>query len=76
MYLVMEYIKGKELTNRIYSEELYTELEAANIIYKVIEGLNHCHASGVIHRDLKPENIMITDNGDPKIIDFGLSRDT
>ena len=40
---------------------VYTELEAAQIIYKTIEGINHCHACGVVHRDLKPENIMVTD---------------
>ena len=54
----------------------YTEREGAQMIYKIIEGLNHIHASHVIHRDLKPDNIMIDEKGDPKIIDFGLSRDT
>ena len=61
---------------RLAKDGTFTELEAAQIIYKTIEGVNHCHASGVVHRDLKPENIMVTNDGDPKIIDFGLSKDT
>ena len=38
--------------------------------------MNHIHAAGVVHRDLKPENIMIDNDGDPRVIDFGLSKDT
>lgn len=61
MYIVMELIQGKELMARTASAGGYSELEAAQIMYKTIEGVNHCHASGVVHRDLKPENIMVTD---------------
>jgi p70 ribosomal S6 kinase len=45
-------------------------------MYKVIEALSHIHSVGIAHRDLKPENIMIDREGNPKIIDFGLSKDT
>ena len=63
MYIVMELIVGKELMARVANTEtgLYTEHDAAHVIYKTIEGVNHCHATGVVHRDLKPENIMVTD---------------
>lgn len=45
-------------------------------MYEVIEALAHIHSVGIAHRDLKPENIMINEAGDPKVIDFGLSKDT
>ena len=55
---------------------VFTEADAAQLIYKVIQAMNHVHSCGVVHRDLKPDNIMINENGDPRIIDFGLSKDT
>jgi len=76
IYIVMEYCQGKDLMSRLEEKGHYTELEAARMIFKIIEGLNHIHNVHVVHRDLKPENIIIDDAGDPKIIDFGLSSDT
>ena len=72
----MEYCPGQELFKHIEEIEKFTEAEAAKIVYKIIEALNHIHSLGIVHRDLKPENIMIDDNGDPKILDFGLSKNT
>jgi calcium-dependent protein kinase len=40
----------------------------------ILEAINHCHANNVVHRDIKPENIMINDEDEPKLIDFGLSK--
>ena len=62
--------------SRLEDKGAYSELEAARMIHKIIEGLNHIHSVHVVHRDLKPDNIIVDDNGDPKIIDFGLSTDT
>jgi p70 ribosomal S6 kinase len=58
------------------SKGMLTEQEAADTMYKIIEALTHIHSCGIAHRDLKPENIMIDKDGHPKVIDFGLSRDT
>jgi 5'-AMP-activated protein kinase catalytic alpha subunit len=70
----MEYCDGHELTELMNQKR--SEDEAANIVFKILQGLNHIHSINVAHRDLKPENIMINSSGEPKIIDFGLSKDT
>ena len=63
IYIVMEYCDGKELFALLEEKKILGEKEAANIVFKVIEGLNHLHTSCVAHRDLKPENIMIDSQG-------------
>ena len=73
--IVMEYVKGIELSN-IPASELSGQF-IAHIAYQVLNALAEAHAMNVIHRDLKPDNIMITnENGDPhfvKVLDFGLA---
>ena len=53
---------------------MFNESEACKIMKKLVKAINHCHALGVVHRDIKPENIMIGKDGELKLIDFGLSK--
>ena len=54
---------------------IFEEQKAARLMYRVLQALNHIHSNGVVHRDMKPDNIMVGEDGEPKIIDFGLSRE-
>jgi calcium-dependent protein kinase len=76
IYLVMEYIGGGELFDKIAQQknQVFNEVTAYEYIYKLFGALNHMHAQGIVHRDIKPENIMIGENGELKLIDFGLSK--
>lgn len=76
IYLVMEYIGGGELFEKIAQQknQVFNEVIAFEYINKLFGALSHMHAQGVVHRDIKPENIMIGENGELKLIDFGLSK--
>lgn len=75
--LVMEYVPGKELFERIISRGQYSEKHASNIIRQITSAIEYLHDIGIAHRDLKPENLLSSgddDNEVIKIIDFGLSK--
>jgi serine/threonine protein kinase/Flp pilus assembly protein TadD len=73
VFIVMEYIDGIELKDKIKSDP--TEInEAVNIISQIAEGLKAAHKKGIVHRDIKSSNIMINNEGKVKIMDFGLAK--
>jgi serine/threonine protein kinase/Tfp pilus assembly protein PilF len=74
-FFAMELIDGPPL-NR-FAEERELRIEARlELLIKVCEAVNHAHRRGVIHRDLKPANILVREDGQPKVLDFGVARIT
>ncbi|XP_047132858.1 ribosomal protein S6 kinase alpha-5 isoform X1 [Hydra vulgaris] len=77
IYLVMEFLRGGELLDRIKKKTTFSESEACSIMRKLVSVVSFMHNVGVVHRDLKPENILFADSSDPaelKLVDFGFAR--
>src|SRR6266852_3058112 len=71
-YLVMEYLEGETLANRLHKGSLPLE-QVLKVGMEICEGLERAHRSGVVHRDLQPGNIMLAKSG-AKLMDFGLAK--
>jgi len=74
-YLVMEYVEGEDLRTIIDYAAPLPAFVAALIIQDVARGLEHTHRKNIIHRDIKPSNVLIANQGDVKLIDFGVAKD-
>ncbi|GMJ15239.1 CBL-interacting protein kinase 8, SNF1-RELATED PROTEIN KINASE 3.13, PROTEIN KINASE 11 [Hibiscus trionum] len=73
IYIILEFITGGELFDKIVHNGRLSESEARRYFQQLIDGVEYCHSKGVYHRDLKPENLLLDSLGNLKISDFGLS---
>src|SRR3954453_12742134 len=72
--MVLEYLPGGTLEERLASGEPLPDDEAHRISREIAAGLGHAHDRGLVHRDLKPSNILFDAEGRPKIADFGIAH--
>src|SRR5206468_9377445 len=81
LYIVMEYLEGKNLNQTVRAEGPFPVERALPILIQVCGALDEAHKQGIIHRDLKPENIFLCQQAGmprdyPKVLDFGLAKVT
>ena len=74
LYIIMEYINGKELFEYIISNKKLSELESCKFYQQIISGIEYLGKIKVVHRDIKPENLLLDNKNNIKIVDFGLSN--
>jgi serine/threonine-protein kinase len=72
-YFVMEYIEGQPITQYCENQRLSTR-ERLKLFRQVCAAVQHAHRNLIVHRDLKPSNILVTKDGMPKLLDFGIAK--
>lgn len=73
-FIVMEYVEGETLKNKIQTEGKLSIRDTLNISVQIGAALEHAHAHNLIHCDIKPHNILLKPNGQVKVADFGIAR--
>jgi eukaryotic-like serine/threonine-protein kinase len=75
-YLVMEFVEGESLGQKIERDGRMSEAEAIRVIAQVAQGLHRAHKQNLVHRDVKPDNILVRPDGVAKLADLGLVKET
>ena len=73
-YIAMEFVTGTNLHDLLAGGGRLPLLQVADVVEKLAQALDYAHENGVVHRDIKPANILMTESGQPKILDFGIAR--
>ena len=73
LYLVFEYVPGKNLAEFLQQSGALPPVKAIGILRPILDAVGYAHGQGIIHRDLKPSNILLDDNGTPRVMDFGIA---
>jgi WD40 repeat protein/predicted Ser/Thr protein kinase len=75
LYLAMEFIRGVPLGEHVKLRGLALPARL-ELVARVCDAVQHTHEQGIVHRDLKPANILVDENGQPKVLDFGVAQAT
>jgi serine/threonine protein kinase len=80
LHIVMEYLRGGNLVQKIIQRDSFDENQARDIIKAILSAINYCHERGIVHRDIKPDNLLLSSEShcetDVKLADFGLAVET
>ena len=72
--IIMEYLDGDDLKDRMKRGESFDEEQLKKWWNQLADALNYTHAQGIVHRDIKPGNIFVDNNGNIKLLDFGIAK--
>ncbi|HEX7756535.1 MAG TPA: serine/threonine-protein kinase, partial [Niabella sp.] len=72
--MIMEYLEGKDLSHRMKEGELFSKEQLISWWNDLVDALQYTHRKNIIHRDIKPSNLFLTENGQIKILDFGIAK--